>query len=279
MVVKIVTDSTADIPPDVARDLGISIVPVYVRFGDKVYRDGVDISKDELYDRLVNSPVHPATSQPSPQDFAQAYSDCAPDAEAIVSIHVTAKLSGTCNSALQGKAMTAARCPIEIIDSRLTTIALAMIVTAAAKLAMAGKNLPAVVAETQKAIGQIRIVGIFNTLKYLVLGGRVGKAPAALTSILQIKPLFTLKDGDLAQAGLARTYASGMDKLYQFAQNHTPLQDLALAYTTGREYANQLKTRLGSIFPEEKINVTQIGPALGVHGGPRLLALALRRGK
>jgi DegV family protein with EDD domain len=279
MVVKIVTDSTADISPEVAQDLGISIVPVYVRFGDKVYRDGVDISKAELYDRLETSPIHPATSQPSPQDFAKVYTDCAKDADSIVSIHLTGKLSGTCNSALQGKEISNTKCPIEIIDSRVTTVALAMIVTAAAKLAKARNDLSAVIKEAEEAISQIRIMGIFDTLKYLVLGGRVGKVPATVTSVLQIKPLFTFKNGELAPAGLARTYASGLDKLYDFARKNAALQDLAIAYTTGRERANQLKTRLGSLFPIEKIGVTQIGPALGVHGGPGLLALALRQGK
>jgi len=279
MAVKIVTDSTADISPEVAQDLGISIVPVYVRFGDKVYRDGVDISKDELYDRLETSPVHPATSQPSPQDFAKVYTDCARDAESIVSIHLTSKLSGTCNSALQGKEISNTKCPIEIIDSRVTTVGLAMIVTAAAKLARAKNDLSAIIEEAREAVSQIRIMGIFDTLKYLVLGGRVGKAPAAITSVLQIKPLFVFKNGELVRAGLARTYTSGLDKLYEFAQKNAALQDLAIAYTTGREHANQLKTRLGSLFPVEKINVTQIGPALGVHGGPGLLAVALRRKK
>ncbi|MGD8501728.1 MAG: DegV family protein [Phycisphaerales bacterium] len=279
MAVKIITDSTADISPEVARDLGISIVPVYVRFGDKVYRDGVDISKDELYNRLETSPVHPATSQPSPQDFAQFYTDCAKDAESIVSIHVTSKLSGTCNAALQGKEISNTKCPIEIIDSDATTVGLAIIVMAAARLAKAGKNLPAIVEEAREAVSQIRIFGIFDTVKYLVLGGRVGKATATLTSVLQIKPLFTFKNGELVKAGLARTYASGMDKLYAFAQNNTPLQDLAIAYSTVREHAHQMKTRLGSFFPAEKIYVAQLGAALGVHGGPGLLAVALRRKK
>jgi len=279
MAVKIVTDSTADISPEVAQDLGISIVPVYVRFGDKVYRDGVDISKAELYDWLETSPVHPATSQPSPQDFAKVYTDCAKDAESIVSIHLTGKLSGTCNSALQGKEISNTKCPIEIIDSRVTTVGLAIIVMAAAELARAKNDLSAVIEEAREAVSQIRVMGIFDTLKYLVLGGRVGKVPAAVTSVLQIKPLFTFKNGELVPTGLARTYASGLDKLYKFAQKNAALQDLAIAYTTGREHANQLKTRLGSLFPIEKISVTQIGPALGVHGGPGLLALALRRKK
>jgi len=279
MAVKIVTDSTADISPEVARDLGISIVPVYVRFGDKVYRDGVDISKAELYDWLETSPVHPATSQPSPQDFAKVYTDCARDAESIVSIHLTSKLSGTCNSALQGKEISNTKCPIEIIDSRVTTVGLAIIVMAAARLARAKSDLSAIIEEAREAVSQIRIFGIFDTMKYLVLGGRVGKVPAAVTSVLQIKPLFTFKNGELVPTGLARTYASGLDKLYEFAKKNAALQDLAIAYTTGREHANQMKTRLGSLFPVEKISVTQIGPALGVHGGPGLLALALRRKK
>jgi DegV family protein with EDD domain len=278
MVVKVVTDSTSDISPEVAHALGITIVPAYVRFGDEVYRDGVDISNAEFYHKLVTSPVHPATSQPPQQDFAVVYSGCSKEAEAIISIHVTAKASGTCNSALQGGKMTEGRCRIEVVDSRLTSVGLGMVVMAAARLARAGGNLQSVLEETRRAISQVRMLGVFDTVKYLVRGGRVSKAVGVVASILDIKPLLTFKDGEIVRAGLVRTNSGGMDRLYEFVENTPTIQELAVAYSTVPEQASRLKARLAPIFPEEKISVTQLGAALGAHGGPGALILAIRRG-
>jgi hypothetical protein len=127
LTIKIVTDSTADLPPQLAKELGITIVPVYVRFGDKVYRDRVDISEDEFYHRLLHDHIHPSTTQPSPQDFVDVYKDLAQQADGIISIHVSSKLSGTYNSALLGKELVEKECPIEVIDSQvLTTLYVAL---------------------------------------------------------------------------------------------------------------------------------------------------------
>ena len=127
MVVKIVTDSTADLPVQLAQELGISVVPVYVRFGDKVYRDRVDISEDELYQELLKSPVHPSTSQPAPADFADTYAQLSKETDGIVSIHVSSKMSGTYNSALQGRELADTKCCIEVVDSRSVSMGLGLV--------------------------------------------------------------------------------------------------------------------------------------------------------
>ena len=277
MSVKIVTDSTSDISPEIANTLGITVVPVYVRFGNEVYRDGVDISNDEFYHKLLTSFVYPVTSEPMPEDFARVYSDCSKESEGIISIHVSAKISGTYNSALQGKKMTEGKCHIEVINSHFTSVGLALVVMEAARLAKAGESLRIIFDETQRAISQIRMLGIVDTMKYMVLGERVSKATAAVADMLQIKPLLTFRNGEIVRAGLVRKYSSGVDRLYEFVKINRDVQDLAIAYSTVLELATQLKTRLGSIYTEERIHVAQIGATLGVHGGPRALALALRR--
>lgn len=279
MAVKIVTDSTSDISPEVANALGITVVPVYLQFGEEVYRDGVDISNDEFYHKLITSFVCPTTSQPTPQDFAKAYSDCSKEADGIISIHVSAKVSGTYNSALQGKKMLKGKCQIEVIDSQYTSVGLALLVMAAARLAKTGENLVSIFEETRRAIGQVHMLGIFDTMRYLILGGRLNKATAVVAGILNIKPLLTFKNGELVRAGLVHTYPQAMDRLYKFVESNLTIQDLAIAYSTVPEKASQLKARLGSIFPEEKIHVAQLGAALGVHGGPGVLAIALRKGE
>jgi len=277
MAIKIVTDSTADLPPQLAEELGITVVPVYLRFGDEVFHDRVDISADEFYRRLMHDAIHPSTTQPSPQDFIDVYKGLSPKADGIISIHVSARLSGTCNSALQGKEAVGKECPIEVIDSQLVTMGLGQLVIAANTLAQSGRSLPQVAAEVKKMIPGIHVFGLLDTLKYLALGGRIGKVQALLGSVLSVKPMLTLKDGALAPAGRVRSRAKGIDKLFDFVENAADVQDLAVVYNTAPEEAQALIKRLGSLFPEEKIRLAQLGPALGVHTGPGILFIALRR--
>ena len=276
MTVKIVTDSTSDLSPQVAQELGITVVPVYVRFGEKVYRDGVDISKDELYQKLVASPIHPATSQPSPGDFADVYRKLAKETDEIVSIQVTSKLSGTYNSALQGREMAGVGCHIEVVDSLSVSMGLGLITMAAARLAGSGESLPAVMEEIRQCVPRIRTLGVFDTLKYLLRSGRLGKAKALLGSVLNVKPLLTMRDGELLPAGLARTRSKGIDRLFDLVKNALNIQELAIVHSTTPDEAGSLKERIASIFDRERIHIARLGPALGVHGGPGTLILALR---
>ena len=145
MTVKIVTDSGADLPAQLVKELGITVVPLYVRFGDEVLRDRVDISEDEFYERLTHDPVHPNTTQPTPQDFLKFYKELSPAAEGIVSIHLSIKLSGTYNSAMMAKDTLETECPIEVVDSETLSMALGLVVIAAATAAKAGKSMDEVV--------------------------------------------------------------------------------------------------------------------------------------
>jgi DegV family protein with EDD domain len=274
MTVKIVTDSTADIPLPMAAKLGITIVPEILRFGKEIFHDNVDITGDEFYHRLTHDPVHPSTTQPPPQDFADVYKRLAAVADGIISIHVTAKLSGTFNSALQGTKNI--DCPIEVIDSETVTMGLGQLVIAANALAQSGQSLRQIAGAVKMMIPCIHLIGLLDTLKYLALGGRIGKMQALLGSVLNIKPLMTVKDGVLAPAGRARSRAKGVEILYNFVKNSPDIQDLAVIYNTAREEAQAFVKRLGAFFPEEKIILAQLGPALGVHAGPGILFVSVR---
>jgi DegV family protein with EDD domain len=276
MTVKIVTDSTADLSPQVARELGITVVPVYVRFGERVYRDGVDISEDEFYQKLVESPIHPATSQPSPADFADVYKKLSREVDEIVSIQVTSKLSGTYNSALQGKELVKTGCRIEVVDSLSVTMGLGLIAMAAARLAEAGESLQVVMEEIRQCIPRIRLLGVFDTLKYLLRSGRIGKAKALLGSMLNVKPLLTMRDGELFPAGQVRTRSKGIERLFDLVKNALNIQELAIVHSTTPDEAGSLRERVASIFDRGRIHVARLGPALGVHGGPGALIVALR---
>lgn len=278
MIVKIVTDSSADLPAQLVQELGITVVPLYVRFGEEVYRDRVDISEDEFYQRLSHDPIHPSTIQPTPQDFTDVYQKLSPEADGIISIHISAKLSGTCNSALQGKGMIEKGCPIEVIDSQTLTMALGMISVMAAKSANMGKGLEEVVAEVRQAIPATHLLGLLDTLKYVLLGGRIGKAQALIGSILNVKPLLSLQDGETVPAGRARTRSKGIDRLFDFVKSASNIQDLAIAYNTTPDEAQALGERIGTIFTKEQIKLARIGPMLGVHMGPGALIVVLREG-
>ncbi|MFC2002510.1 DegV family protein [Chloroflexota bacterium] len=276
MTVKVVTDSTADLSESTVQELGITVVPVYVRFGEAIYRDGVDISHDEFYQRLQESPVHPSTSQPAPADFADTYRKLSKEADAVVSIQVTSKLSGTYNSALQGKEMTDTKCPIEVVDSRSLSMGLGLIAIAAARVARAEAGLAEVIEEVRQAVTHVRVLGVLDSLKYLLQGGRIGKAKALLGGLLNVKPMLTMRDGELSPVGLARTRAKGMERLYELAKNALNIQELAIVHSTTPEEANSLKERVASFLDLKRIHLCRLGPALGVYGGPGAIILALR---
>ncbi len=276
MSVKIVTDSSCDLPDELVQELGITVVPLYVRFGEEVYREQADISLDEFYQRLEHGPIHPVTIQPSPQDFTTAYQRLSQKADGIVSIHISSKLSGTCNSALQGREMVEEGCPIEVIDSQIITVGLGLICIAAAKMAKAGESLLSVVEEVKQMIPNIHLLGLLDTLKYLALGGRIGKAKALLGSVLNVKPLITLKEGEVVPSGQVRSRSKGIARLFNFAESTSNIDDLAVAYNTTPDEAQALAERLGSIFTKEKVKVVRLGTTLGVHMGPGGLVVGLK---
>jgi len=276
MTVKIVTDSSADLPDELVKELGIAVIPLYVRFGDEVLRDRVDISEDEFYNRLEHDPVHPNTTQPGPQDFVDVYQKLVQGADGIVSIHLTGKLSGTCNSALQARETMGKECPVEVVDSETLSMALGLVVIAAAKAAKAGENMDKVVKAAKQTMPKIHLLALLDTLEYLKKGGRIGKAKALLGSILNVKPMLTLKGGEVVPAGQVRTRAKGMGRLFEFVQSAANIQDLVVVHSTTPDEAQALAERLGSVFDKEKIIMSRVGPVLGVHMGPGALIVAIR---
>jgi DegV family protein with EDD domain len=273
-MVRIVTDSSADIDPELLEALQISVVPIYLRFGDKVYRDKIDISAEEFYHRLVEGPVHPSTSAPSPGDFAQVYESLAEETDEIISIHVSRHLSATYDAALQGKNLVGGKCRIEVIDSQWVSMALGLIDIMAAKKAQAGERLDEIIERVRLSIPRIKFIVSLDTPKYALKGGRLGQATGWLGAKLNIKPLVTLREGKISICGLARTRSKMMEKLQDFV-NHSPkIKDLAVIHTTTPKEAESLVERLKSRLAS-KPYLTRLTPALGVHTGPGTLMVAL----
>jgi len=274
--IQVITDSTSDIPQDLAEELGIRVVPIYIRFNDKVYRDGVDVQSDDFYKMLATSPYHPATSQPTPEDFASVYKDYCDSVDGIISVHISSKISGTCNSAMIARKMLESKCPIEVVDSRFNSAGLALVAMAAARLAKNGKSLAAVAAEVRRTISKVDMFGVFETMKYLARSGRVSKAIVTAANILNVMPLLTFREGEIIRAGLVRSFSKGMDRLYRFVESKKDIAELIIVHSAIPEQAEKLKKRLGWLFPEEQIRILKLGAGLGVHGGPGVLLVGLR---
>ncbi len=276
MPVKIVTDSAADMPAEIVDRLGITVVPCNVVFGTEVFRDGVDISADQFYERLSESPVHPTTSQPTPGDFVQVYDDLGKDAEGIVSIHVSAKLSGTYNSAIQAKDQTTAKCPIEVVDSTQACMGIGVIVIAAAQAAAEGMGADEVAALARAAVPRSQLYFMFNTVEYLVKGGRIGKAKGLLGTVLRIKPLLIVEDGEVHELGKARTFAKGLQKLKEITREYAPLEQVFALHTTTPELAQEMAESFRDLLPEggEPL-IARAGPTIGTYAGPGVAGVAL----
>ena len=277
MTVKVITDSTADLPPALAEELGITVVPLNVHFGTEVYRDGVEITADEFYQRLVTESRLPTTSQPTPGDFLSAYDEMGQTTDEIISVHISAKLSGTMNSATQALEEYAGSSRIEIVDSMQGSMGLGVVAIAAAEAASRGGGLDDVVAETRAAIPKVGFMGLVDTLEYLEKGGRIGKAQAFVGSLLRIKPLLTIRDGEAHPLERARTRAKGVDRMCELVQEQMPLKDLAVVYTTTLDEARALAQRLQSFLPQGEVILSQVGPVVGTYLGPGVLGVALRK--
>ncbi len=275
MAVKIVTDSLSDITEDLAKELGITIVPLYVRFGEEVYRDRVEITTDEFYHKLVHGDILPTTTQPSPGDFLNVYKKLAKETDEILVIVVSGVLSGTYQSALQAKDMVEEKCRIEVIDSRKVAMSLGLIVIEAAKAARAGADLDKLADLVRKAIPRSHLVIYFDTLKYLAKGGRIGKAQGLMGAMLSIKPILTIKDGEMAPLTRVRSPAAGMDYLYNFVPGFPKIEALAVEHATTPDEADGLVERLSTIIPKERIYRSIVSPVLGTHAGPNALALTV----
>ncbi len=275
MTVKIVTDSLADIPSEVAQELGITIIPVNVLFGTESYRDGVDLTTDQFYDKLVRSKTLPTTSVPPPGAFVEVYDRVAQETDGIVVITVSHKLSATYETASRSVELMKQKCRVEVIDSLLVVMAEGLIVITAAKAAKAGASFDEVMDVARRNIPRTEVRMAFDTLEYLKRGGRIGAAQAFLGSILKINPVLTLKDGEIHPVARERSRARAIDHLCNFAASFSHIDEVAVEHATTPDEAEILIERLSSKFPKERIYRSKASPVIGAHVGPSVLAVSV----
>ena len=269
MAIKVVTDSTSDLPPELAKELDITVVPLNVMFGTETYKDNVDITADEFYERLQTGGVLPKTSQPSPGDFAQVYDEVGKDADGILSAHISAKLSGTYNSAVQAVGETEAACPIEVVDTAQVSMALGLVAVTAARAARDGATLEQARDAAVEAAGRARCFAAFDTLEYLEKGGRIGKASAMVGSMLKLKPMIVIRDGEVQPLAKPRTTAKAVARLQQVVRDLGSAEALCVMYSTTPDVARKVADDLADVLPEgAEPMITRFGPVIGTYAGP-----------
>jgi DegV family protein with EDD domain len=274
-VVKVVTDSCSDITPQLARELGITVVPLYVQFGDEIYRDNVDLGTEEFYHKLETSKIRPATSTATPADFAKVFTKLAEETKEILTITLSEKFSATYAAVLQGKAMVKKDCQIEVIDSRAGAGAQMLLVVLAAQMAQAGANLEQIADQVRRAIPRVHVRISFDTLEYLRKGGRIGKAQAFLGGLLKVNPILGIKDGAAFPIARCRNRTQAMDFLVNFAKGFSQIEALAIEDATTPDDLQALAERLNGVVPPERIYRSKVSPVVGSHVGPRVLLVAV----
>ena len=275
MTVKIVTDSTSDLTPALAKQFGISVVPLTVSFGRESFLDRVEISTDEFYRRLTTEEIFPQTTQPSPTAFASVYKKLSAETKEILVLTISKKLSGTFDSALAAVQQAKTDCAIEVVNSQVTAAALGILAIWASKQAATGMPLAELKKVVEGRVADTKPVMAFDTLKYLARGGRIGKAKGLLGVLLSVKPVLTVKDGEVSPLTQVRTMKAGIDVLYNFAAGHKQIDEMAVEYATTSDLADDLIDKLNSIYPKEKIYRTTVSPVLGSYMGPNVISISV----
>jgi len=274
-VVEIVTDSCLDITPQLAQELGITVVPLYVQFGNESYRDNVDLSTEEFYQKLKTSKLRPTTATATPADFAQIFTKLAEETKEILTITLSEKFSGTYTAALQGKAMVSRSCRVEVIDSKSGAGAQMRLVISAAKMAQSGANLEQIADWVRRALPRVHVDMSFDTLEYLRRGGRIGKAQAFLGGLLKVHPVVGVKGGETFPIARPRNRAQAMDFLVNFVKGFSRIETVAIEDATTPDDLQTLAERLRDVIPPERIYRSKVSPVVGTHVGPHVLAVAV----
>jgi len=282
--VAIVTDTTACVPREQVEKYGIELVPIGLVFGDKVYQDGIDISPAEFYALLRQAEKPPTTSGSLPGPFLEAYRRVSQRASSILCITESSKFSGMFNSARVAVEMakeSLADAVIEVLECGTAAAGQGLVVLAAAKAAALGKSLTEVVDTARRVMPRVNLFATLDTLHYLVKGGRVPKAAALASSLLKIKPIFTVSDGDAYPVTNARTNPGAMRRILKIMGQKVvkgqPLH-VVVMHADALNRAIALKNQISSQFDCNELFITEFTPVMGVHTGPGVIGVAFYSG-
>lgn len=270
--VRIVTDSTADIPKELIEKYDIGVVPLNVHIEDEVYKDKVNLSSEEFFEKLTKAKNLPRTSQPSPGDFIELYRNVSQDSDTIISIHLSEHLSGTIQSAkLAADSMEGM--DITLIDSKLVCMGLGLIVLEGAKAAAAGMDKEEVLQVIEDAKRRVQVIFVVDTMEYLEKNGRIGKAQAFLGSILSIKPILSFDDGIIIPVDKFRGTKKALSNMVKIARSQIKGNSIRGALVDGvaPDKIEFMKEELNKVFTNVDMSISPVGPVIGVHSGPGVI--------
>jgi DegV family protein with EDD domain len=266
---RVVTDSTADVPAEWCDRYGIEVVPLRVLFGTESFRDGIDLTSGQFFDRLRQADRLPTTSAPSPGDFATVYERLSRECEGVVSIHISGELSATVEAARLG-ASSVEGFPVHVVDSGCLTVCMAYLCRAAAE----AETLDEAVRRVEDRVPRQRILALLDTLRYLEMGGRIGKAQALLGTVLDLKPILGLADGRVVPLDRVRTRTKAIARLVERLRQDLPVERLAVMHAQAQEDAERIRGQLAAELPDVEVDVGELGAVLGTHVGPGTVGLA-----
>ena len=273
-MIKIVTDSTCDLPPNLARQLGITVLPMVINMEGRSYRDEVDITRPEYYRRLPSLKTLPTTAATGAEEFEKVYRDLG-DAD-IVSIHIGAGLSGVLNMARVGAEASGQR--VTLVDSQQASMGLGWQAVAAAETAAAGGSLQDVLDVIASVEKRTRVLALLDTLEYLRRGGRANAVTAALSNLLQIKLLVQVADNKITMVARTHTFGRGLDNLVQTVESMAPLDRLAVLHASNPEGAQALAKRVAHcLSPNARtpLIINDVTAVVGTHAGPGAVGVGL----
>ena len=280
--VSIVTDSTAYLPDEFVRQYGITVLPLSIVWQDRIYRDGIDIQPEEFYTRLAESTTFPTTSQVTAPSFASAFTHLLSDGADVLGIFLSSRLSGTYEAALQTrKMMPDVQDKIALVDSRLTTGAMALPVLMAARAACAGEGLASCRKVAEEACDRSGVLFVVETLEFLRRGGRLGGAQAMLGTVLNIKPVLAMRDGLIEALERVRTKRAALERMLAIVADRIGGQSqvsIATSHANAEAEAVRLLAAASSNLQPIESFCRPLSPVIGAHVGPGTVALAYMTG-
>lgn len=270
MTIKIVTDSACDVPSELAKQLDITVVPVYLNIGEQSYLEGVEMSREQFYGRLKTFPNYPTTAAPAVGTFTNLYEQLTKDgASQIISMHIAHDLSATYNTARVGAA-AADSAPVTLFDTRQITLGAGLLVMLAAEAAKAGKTLAEIITMLNEKVRQTCVFGMIDSLESLHRSGRVSWAQFGIGSLLQIKPIMMIADGVISAAAKVRTRKRALNQMLKLVADLAPFERLAIIHVNAQSAAEELYKLSEDLFANlsEAAPIIQgITPAVGTHLG------------
>lgn len=273
MTVRIVTDSTCDLPSGIVSSLGITVLPLYIHVGNRDYLDGIDMTREEFYRQLPTFAHHPTTAVPSPQKFHAVYDALADEgASEVLSIHISATLSAVVNVALTA-AQEISSVPVTVLDARQLSLGTGFLVQKAAEMARAGKTVKEILPVLEDQIKRTHVWAALDTLEYLRRSGRMNGVVSKFGQLLQIKPILKMYDG-VSGAERVRTRKNALSRLVDRLHAYSPYEKLAFLHSEAVEQARALRDEVRELLPDQDTWLEVINPVLGAHIGPGVVGFA-----